>query len=370
MSKVLITGGAGFIGSHLAHELLQSGHQVRVLDILSPQVHGPDGTGIHPNSDVELMVGDIRNPHDVKRAISGRDVVYHMASAIGIGQSMYNIAEYTSINCLGTAVLLEAIVANPIERLILTSSMTVYGEGLYRGRDGLTVHGAARRSEQFAQGHWNVLSEDGEELLPIATPEETPLAPASVYAQGKQCQEQLCQIASAAYRIPSVILRFFNVYGPRQSLANPYAGVLAVFAERYRRGNCPVLYEDGRQTRDFVHVRDVARACRMALESPHAVGEVLNIGSGRPVTIREAALELASVLGCEHLTADVTYRHRSGDVRHCFADISKARRVLGFEPRIPFRDGLNQIAEWLATQRGEAPVPDAAGELLERGLLL
>ena len=365
---ILITGGAGFIGSHLADELLRHGHRVRALDNLSAQVHGD--TARRPpylSADVELVRGDVRDPAAVRRALQGIDAVYHFAAAVGVGQSMYEVAEYTSTNNLGTAVLLEALVSRPVERLVVASSMSLYGEGLYRNAAGGEVTSAERTLEQLRRGDWEPRDDEGVELTPVATPEHKPPVLASVYALSKFDQERLCLMIGRAYDIPTVALRFFNVFGTRQSLSNPYTGVLAIFASRLLNGNRPLIFEDGLQQRDFVSVRDVAQACRLALTAPAAVGRALNVGSGRAYTVLQVAELLGGVLGTP-VEADVCGKYRVGDIRHCFADISGARAVLGFEPRVPLEDGIVELAEWLQDQVADDRVDEASAQLAARGL--
>ncbi|HWO26668.1 MAG TPA: NAD-dependent epimerase/dehydratase family protein [Kofleriaceae bacterium] len=376
--RALITGGAGFIGSHLADELLQGGYRVRALDVLLPQVHGAER--LRPSylaADVELIQGDLRDPAAVRRALADVDVVYHLAARVGVGQSMYEIAEYTAVNNLGTATLLEALIERlierpaerPIERLIVASSMSIYGEGLYRDDTGRTYDQVSRSQEQLVAGHWEPRSPEGRSLDPVPTPETKAPGIASVYALSKWDQERLCLMTGAAYRIPTVALRFFNVYGPRQALSNPYTGVLAIFAARLLNGNAPLVFEDGRQQRDFVHVRDVARACRLALEVPEAAGGVFNIGSGRALAIHEVAERMAEVLGSDR-EPQITYQYRVGDIRHCTAAIERARHILGYEPSIDFDRGLAELAGWLASQRPIDRVDTMRAELSQRGLAL
>jgi dTDP-L-rhamnose 4-epimerase len=366
---ILITGGAGFIGSHLADQLIERGHRVRVLDCLLPQVHGegqrrPDY--LHP--EVELQVGDVRDPEAVRQALEGVDAVYHFAAAVGVGQSMYEIAHYTAVNNLGTAVLLEALMKRPVQRLVVASSMSVYGEGLFRAPDGRLVSGGDRGREQLQAGQWELVAPEGGTLVPLPTPETKPPALSSVYALSKYDQERLCLITGRAYGIPTVALRFFNVYGPRQALSNPYTGVLAIFASRLLNDKQPLIFEDGLQQRDFVSVHDVARACRLALETPEVAGGVFNVGSGQAITVREVAAHVAEVLGKPHLRPEVTGRYRMGDVRHCFADISLARKVLGYEPQVSFHQGLGELAGWLRGQVATDRVDEARAELERRGL--
>jgi dTDP-L-rhamnose 4-epimerase len=366
--QILITGGAGFIGSHLADELLRHGHRVRVLDNLSEQVHGPDAVRpAYLNPDVDLIEGDTRDAAAVRRALQGIEAVYHFAAAVGVGQSMYEVAEYTSINNLGTAVLLEALINQPVKRLVVASSMSIYGEGLYASADGRIVAGTERALEQLRAADWEVRNERGELLTPIPTTEHKVPTLASVYALSKFDQERLCLMIGRAYGIPTVALRFFNVFGTRQSLSNPYTGVLAIFASRLLNGNRPLIFEDGLQKRDFVSVYDVAQACRLALEVDAAAGLAINVGSGRSYTVAEVAELLGGVLG-KRVEPDICGKYRVGDIRHCYADISLARRVLGYEPRVTLEDGIVELAEWLEGQVADDRVAEASAQLAARGL--
>ncbi|HEX6533332.1 MAG TPA: NAD-dependent epimerase/dehydratase family protein [Gemmatimonadaceae bacterium] len=369
MGQILITGGAGFIGSHLADALLERGHRVRALDNLSEQVHGdgrrrPD----YLDPEVELLVGDVRDPMAVRRALRGVDAVFHLAAAVGVGQSMYEITHYTDVNNRGTAVLLEALIDRPVERLVVASSMSIYGEGLYRDADGAPVTDAERSLAQLRTGRWEPEDAAGRSLAPVPTPETKPPSLASVYALSKFDQERLCLMIGRAYDIPTVALRFFNVFGPRQALSNPYTGVLAIFAARLLNEHRPAVFEDGLQRRDFVSVRDVARACVRALEVKEAAGQVFNIGSGRNYTIVDVAERIARVLGKDYIAPDVTGKYRVGDIRHCFADIARARDVLGYAPTITLENGLEGLAEWLAGQVAQDRVAQASAELAARGL--
>jgi dTDP-L-rhamnose 4-epimerase len=366
--RILLTGGAGFIGSYVADELLAHGYTVRILDSLIAQVHGPERRRpSYLSRHVELIEGDVRDPAAVARALRGVDAVYHLAARVGVGQSMYELAEYTTVNNFGTAVLLEGLIAHPVQRLIVASSMSIYGEGLYRDRHERLYEHVQRRPEQLARADWEPRDSEGSELVPVATPESKAPSLASVYALSKYDQERMCLMVGSAYQIPTVALRFFNVYGPRQALSNPYTGVLAIFAARYLNHKPPLIFEDGRQRRDFVHVRDVAAACLLALEVPGAAGGVFNIASGEPRTIREIADRTAVALGSQ-LEPQLTGQYRVGDIRHCLADLSLARRVLGFSPRVDFTTGLAELADWLATQTAIDQVDHMRGQLIERGL--
>jgi dTDP-L-rhamnose 4-epimerase len=370
-NQVLITGGAGFIGSHVADELLTHGYRVRALDCLSPQVHGLRSTRPdYLDPAVDCFTGDVRDPDAVHRALDGVDAVVHLAAAVGVGQSMYEIAQYTQVNNLGTAVLLEALIRRPVSRLIVASSMSIYGEGAYRLPGGEPAAPQQRGLRQLRHGQWELRDANGQPLEPLATPESKPPQPSSVYALSKYDQEQLCLIVGEAYGIPAVALRFFNVYGPRQALANPYTGVLAIFAARCLSGRPPLIFEDGRQQRDFVHVRDVARACRLALEAPQAAGHAINVGSGRPMTILRVARHVAEVLGRGDLEPQISGKYRVGDIRHCFADISLAERLLGYKPCVSFQDGLLELAAWLEHQAPADRSAVASSELAARGLVV
>jgi dTDP-L-rhamnose 4-epimerase len=369
---VLVTGGAGFIGSHLANSLAESGCRVRVVDALAAQVHGEEpGFPHHLHADIERLEGDIRDRDTLEAALADVTHVCHLAAAVGVGQSMYEIEHYVDVNNRGTAMLLEALIEHPVQRLVVASSMSVYGEGLYRrqsdGDDFKYFEPPLRSREQLSRGRWE-LEAGGEVLEPVATPETKHVVPASVYALSKYDQEQLCLMFGAAYDVPTVALRFFNAYGPYQSLSNPYTGVLAIFASRCLNENSPLIFEDGMQRRDFVSVRDVARACRLALTT-QAVGEVFNIGSGEPRTVLEVA---NSVIEAVHARVEpmVTGKYRCGDIRHCFADIGKAQRLLGYTPQVRFEAGLQELAEWLAGTSAHDNFMHASAELDRRGLTL
>jgi dTDP-L-rhamnose 4-epimerase len=362
LKTVLITGGAGFIGSHVCDALLEREYRVRILDSLVEQVHGAVERPPYLPEDVELIVGDVRERALVREALDGADAVIHFAARVGVGQSMYELDEYVSANTHGTAVLLEAMLDKPVEKLLVASSMSIYGEGRYE-----PVEAVERRREDLEARRWEPVGPHGEPVEPRPTPEDEACANSSVYALTKYDQERLCLVYGAAYEVPTVALRFFNVYGPRQALSNPYTGVLAIFASRLMNRRRPLVYEDGEQRRDFVNVRDVANACVLALERDGADGLAVNIGSGRSVTVNEIAAALARVLRID-LEPEVTGTFRAGDIRHCFADISRARDLLGFRPQVELEDGLRELAAWLETQTAEDRVDDAAAELASRGL--
>jgi dTDP-L-rhamnose 4-epimerase len=371
MKQILITGGAGFIGSHVSNELLSYGYKVRVLDSLVAQVHGQGmRRPAYLSADAELAVGDVRDPDAVRRSLYGVDAVIHLAALVGVGQSMYQFASYTSVNSGGTAVLLEALSQRPVERLLVASSMSIYGEGLYRDEEGNRRSAPERTLEQLKRSDWEMRDERGRLLIPAPTPEDKPPALASVYALSKFDQEQMCLMLGRAYGIPAVALRFFNTYGPYQALSNPYTGVLSNFASRVLNGNRPLIFEDGEQKRDFVSVYDVARACRLAIETPAAAGQAFNISSGSPLSVREAAERTVRALGRPDIKPLITGNYRAGDIRHCFADISLARRVMGWEPTVTLEQGLADLASWLEGQAAVDRGVEARQELAARGLMV
>lgn len=369
--RILVTGGAGFIGSHIVDALVQRGHDVTVYDNLDPQVHGNErGRPDYLNPDVRLIVGDVCDRDALKAAIQGKDVIYHQAAAVGVGQSMYDILRYTQINTMGAATLLD-IIANEehsVRKMIVASSMSIYGEGQYRCATHGVVYPKLRPVEQFEQHDWEVrCPRCGEPVEREGTDEEKPLFPTSVYAVNKRDHEEMFLSVGRAYNIPTVALRYFNVYGPRQALSNPYTGVAAIFSSRLLNGNAPLIYEDGLQSRDFTHVSDIVQANLLALEKDEANYEVFNVGTGRSLTIRDMADALAEHLGVE-VEPEIANKFREGDIRHCYADISKARRLLGYEPQMRFEDGVAELVEWVRHQKAEDNVAKAASELERRGL--
>jgi dTDP-L-rhamnose 4-epimerase len=369
--RVLITGGAGFIGSHLADRLLAEGHEVRALDNLDPQVHATGERPDYLDAAVDLHVGDVRDHEAVGRALDGIDAVYHFAAAVGVGQSMYEIERYTSVNAIGAAVVLEEVLGrrDAIRKLVVASSMSIYGEGQYgnprTGEAGIAP--GIRPESQLAAKQWDVLGEDGGPLEPEPTAETKPLRPTSVYAVNKRDHEELFLSVGAAYGIPTVALRFFNVYGERQALSNPYTGVAAIFSSRLLNDNRPVVFEDGRQTRDFIDVRDLVRGCALALSTDGADGRTLNLGTGRATSVVEVAHTIAGGLGKE-LEPEIVEQYRAGDIRHCFADTRLAEERLGFRSEIVFEDGMRDLLAWLEGQEAVDAVDAAREALVARGL--
>ncbi|MDX6653219.1 MAG: dTDP-L-rhamnose 4-epimerase [Solirubrobacterales bacterium] len=371
--KVLITGGAGFIGSHLVDRLLDSGREVRVLDSVEPQVHG-SGAGIR-NPGAEYLDGTVLDRDAVDRALDGVESVVHLAAQVGVGQSAYEIYRYVNENCTGTAVLLERLaeVRDRISSLVVASSMSIYGEGRYAcdgcGGDDVPVR---RSREQLEARDWEPLcAVCGARPRPLPTPETKRIESDSIYATTKRDQEELCLIFGRGFGIRSVALRLFNVYGTRQSLSNPYTGVAAIFASRLLNGSAPTVYEDGLQSRDFVHVSDIARAFELALERDDVGDVALNVGTGNQVTVLDVAHVLARELGVD-LEPEIVNKFRQGDIRHCFGDITAIREQLGYEPSVSFDEGMAELTGWLKETAPEAEdrTKAAAGELESRGLIV
>ena len=371
MSKqALITGGAGFVGSHLADGLLREGHRVRILDELTPQVH-PGGRPEYLSNDVELIAGDVRDPNRLREALFGVDVVFHFAAAVGVGQSMYEISRYMSINAQGTAELLQAILdmKAPPEKIVVASSMSLYGEGRYVCDEcNQTATPPARSIDQLRSAQWEMHCNTCSSILrPVPTDEIKPSEINSIYALSKRDQEELCLMYGRTYGLPVTALRFFNIYGTRQALSNPYTGVAAVFASRMLNHKQPLIFEDGEQMRDFVHVSDVVRANMLAMDRAESNGHVINIGCGQPITIRQVAEKLARALGKDALPV-ITNKYRAGDIRHCYADISKARQLLSYEPQMTHEAGFQELAEWLRGQAAEDNAETMLRELNAFGL--
>jgi dTDP-L-rhamnose 4-epimerase len=343
--RTLVTGGAGFIGTHLVRELVARGDEVVVLDSLEEQVHG----GREPDlpESVRLIVGNVGDVACADRALAGVDRVVHLAAAVGVGQSMYEIARYTERNTMQTAIFLERLVAQrPLPaRLVVASSMSIYGEGEYECPEHGRVAPAPRPEEQLLARQWELACPScGAELAPVGTREDKALIPTSIYAITKRDHEELSLVTGAAYGIPTVALRFFNVYGPGQALSNPYTGVAAIFASRLLNGRPPVIFEDGEQSRDFIHVSDIVRAIGLALESERAAGHAVNLGTGRPSTVAQIAQALSA-----GLQADIepvrNGQYRAGDIRHCVADPRRARELLGFEAATTLEEGMRALLE-------------------------
>lgn len=368
--QILITGGAGFVGSHLADGLLRAGHSVRLLDDLTPQVH-PSGRPSYLSKDVELIPGDVRDPNRLREVLAGVDVIFHFAACVGVGQSMYEISRYMSVNTQGTAELLQALLDSraPLQKLIVASSMSIYGEGRYVCSGcGAAAAPPVRSIAQLRRGEWDLRCETcGGILLPQPTDESKPSELNSVYALSKRDQEELCLIYGRTYGLAVTALRFFNIYGTRQALSNPYTGVAAIFASRLLNGQPPLVFEDGEQMRDFVSVHDIVRANMLAMERPESDDQIINIGCGAPIRIRQVAEILARSLGSS-IEPVITRKYRAGDIRHCYADISRARTLLGYEPQVTHEEGFRELAEWLRSQKAVDKAETMLKELSAYGL--
>ncbi len=374
MSKhILVTGGAGFIGSHIVDELIKRGHQVRVFDSLSEQVHGPHAPKPdYLNSNAEFVQGDVRDRDTLKKALAGIQIVFHKAAAVGVGQSMYQIRHYMDVNAVGGATLLD-ILANEkhsVEKLIVASSMSCYGEGKYRCTLCGHVYPKLRSDEQLAKGDWDVHCPNcNKPVVPSPTDETKPFMPMSIYAIGKRDHEEMFLAFGIAYGIPAVALRYFNVYGDRQALSNPYTGVAAIFSSRILNNNSPVIYEDGQQSRDFIHVSDIVQANMLAMEKKEANNEMFNVGSGNPQPIAYVADVLIEKLGKKgKVKSEIVSKFRKGDIRHCYADTTKIRTKLGWTPKVKFEDGMVALTKWVAKQTAQDGFEKAKKELEQRGL--
>jgi len=370
--KVLITGGAGFIGARLATRLLNQGHAVRILDNLHPQVHGTNAAPpawMIDNCDVR--VASITDAHAVRDAVREVDTIVHLAAETGPAQSMYEIERYTANNIGGTSVLLQAILEHrdKIRRLVVASSRAIYGEGKYRCFDDGVVYPDPRQDERLLRGRWEpVCPSCGQDVVSIATDEGSLPKPTSIYAVNKLGQEQMFLVTGTAYSIPTISLRYQNVYGPGQSLTNPYIGVLAIFSARIKAQSDIQIYEDGQESRDFVHVDDVVEATLLAILSDRPGAEVYNVGCGQPVSLKAVAEKLAQAMG-QSVPIEVSGRYRVGDIRHCYADLTRITRDLHYRPRITLDEGLMDLAHWVQTQESFTNDLDkATSELNKAGL--
>ena len=371
--KVLVTGGAGFIGSHLVDTLVNEGHHVRVYDNLEPQVHGVDQKQPqYLNQEAQYVWGDIRDRESLRKAFEDIEVVFHKAAAVGVGQSMYEIRKYVEVNTLGGANLLDILAKekHKVQKVIVASSMSIYGEGKYTCEDCGDVFPQLRPQQQLENRDWEMKCPTcGKNVKPVSTDEDKPLYPTSIYAITKRDHEEMFLSVGRAYNIPTVALRYFNVYGPRQALSNPYTGVLAIFSGRILNKHAPVIFEDGLQSRDFIHVSDIVRANLLAMKNDEANYGVFNVGTGQPRTVLEIANVLIDKLGFDG-KPEIVNKFRAGDIRHCYADISKIRDKLGFVPNVKFDDGITNLLVWLKTQAAEDSFDESRNELEAKGLII
>jgi len=368
--KILVTGGMGFVGSHLVDALVREGHAVRVFDSLEDQVHHgkkPD----YLNKEAEYIVANVADRNKLKRAVKNIDIIFHEAAAVGVGQSMYKISKYVEDNTFGTANLLDILVneKNKVRKLIVASSMSIYGEGSYRCRKCGEAYPEFRSALQLKQKKWGMLCPHcNEEIKPSPTKENKQLFPTSIYAMSKRHQEEMCLLVGKTYNIPTVALRYFNVYGPRQSLSNPYTGVCAIFASRIKNNHPPIVYEDGFQSRDFINVKDVVGANLLVMKDKRADYQYFNVGTGKPTTILEIA-DLLIKLYKKDLQPEITNTYRKGDIRHCYADNSKLTN-LGFKLNVNFENGMKELIEWQKQNKADDKVALAQKELHKKGLVV
>lgn len=372
MKKILVTGGAGFIGSFIVDSLIEQGNEVRIFDNLDPQVHPEGSKPVYLNKDAEFVYGDMRDLDAVNKVIKDVEQVYHMAAAVGVGQSMYQIAKYVDVNTGGTANLLDALtnIKNKVEKVIVAASMSSYGEGRYRCKEHGIINPPLRPESQMQKGDWEMhCPHCGQIMQTIPTDEEKPQICNSIYALTKKDQEEMVIMWGKAYSIPAVALRFFNVFGPRQSLSNPYTGVCAIFMSRIKNSNPPVIYEDGLQTRDFISVKDIARACVMSMNDSRADYQVFNVGAGKATSVKDVAVTLAKIYG-KDIYPNITGAFRKGDVRHCISDPSRIEKTIGFKVSEPFDKGMRELVAWTETTSAEDLFETAASELAGKGLIV
>ena len=368
--RILITGGAGFIGSFLSDKLLTLGYRVRIFDNLEPQIHR-GSTPEYLNPGVEFIRGDVRDYALLANALEDVDIIFHLASRVGVGQSNYQMKAYTDANIGCMANLLDIVINRklPVQKIIMTASMTAYGEGNYICALCCIIKPPIRTKQQFIKNQWDPVCPSCAGTIAAAqTSEEASLDAGSIYALTKHTQEEMLMLVGKMYRIPVISLRCFNVYGPRQSLSNPYTGVAAIFISRLKNNKRPVVYEDGEQTRDFVSVHDVVDALVAAMIKDSANYKACNIGSGKPTKIRDIATILAKILN-KDIEAKITGEYRSNDIRHCFADIRRAHRLLGWKPRISLKTGLAELIKWSQDQRADDDFEQSEKELRDKNLL-
>lgn len=369
MSQILVTGGAGFIGSHLVDALVAEGHSVTILDNLEEQVHAgkePD----YLNKEAEFIKGDVRSKDDLRKALEGAEVLFHEAAAVGVGQSMYMIEDYMDKNTMATSTLMDLLVTeeHTLKKVVVASSMSIYGEGTYECPDHGIIYPELRPLTQLKEHEWEMKCPDcGKEVSPVPTREDKPIRPTSIYALSKRDQEELCLITGYSYGIPTVALRYFNVYGARQSLSNPYTGVCAIFSSNLKNDNAPIIFEDGAQSRDFLSVKDIVQANLLAMKKKKADYQAFNVGSGKPTTVLQIADMLNELYG-KDIEPEIQNKYRIGDIRHCYSDISKIQKI-GYKPSVEIKDGFRDLVEWGKTVDAKDKSKQAAKELIDRKLV-
>ncbi|MBR9699250.1 SDR family NAD(P)-dependent oxidoreductase [Candidatus Woesearchaeota archaeon] len=370
--NILVTGGAGFIGSFLTDKLIEKGHTVRIFDNLDPQVHLKGNPPNYLNKGAEFIKGDIRNKEELEKALKGIDAIYHMAAKVGIAQSNYEVEEFIDVNCRGTANLFNLIINNKLKmkKIFIPGSNTSYGEGMYHCKAcDEDFHAEVRPVAQLEKKEWGVKCPGcGKDTKPVPIKEDAHLKCNSIYSITKKFQEETVMMLGKMYSIPITVMRFFNVYGARQSINNPYSGVSAIFLSRLKSDNVPLIYEDGLQTRDFVSVHDVIDAALLSLTDKKTDYEIFNIGSRNPVSM----CDLAAILA-KHLKKDIkpmiSGKFRKGDIRNCYGDISKAEKVLGYRPKVSFEEGIKEAIGWSETEESVDKFDKADKELKEKGLV-
>lgn len=369
MKKILVTGGAGFIGSFLVDKLIDLGHQVTIFDNLEDQVHN----GKKPkylNKKAKFIQGDVRDYKSFEKALKNQEIIFHLAARVGVGQSNYEIASYTEVNIDGMANLLDIVVNKklPIQKIVMTASMTSYGEGDCLCDSHGTVQPKLRPEKQMKKYDWNLYCPHCDAVVrPSPTKERSYFNNNSIYALTKNVQEEMLMIVGKMYNIPVTSLRCFNVYGPRQSLSNPYTGVSAIFISRLKNNNTPVVYEDGMQSRDFISVHDVVDALVLAMEKRKADYQIFNMGSGIQTSIKDIATTLATLLK-KNITPKITGEFRINDIRHCFADNSKIKKELGWKVKVTLKKGLQELIEWSEKEEAVDTFEKAEAELKQKKL--
>ena len=374
MKNILITGGAGFIGSRLCEKLYDKGYNITILDNLSEQIHGTEESSLFKKikGKCTFIKGDVRNKEDWKIAIKGQEIIVHLAAETGTGQSMYEVEKYNAVNIMGTAYLLEILANSPhsVKKMIIASSRAIYGEGKYNCEIHGTQYPLQRKEKDMEKREFTPKCNVCDlELNLLATDEKSKIHPSSIYGINKQQQEQMVMLMGESVGIPSVAFRYQNVYGPGQSLSNPYTGILSIFSTRILNGNNLDIYEDGLESRDFVFIDDVVDATILGIEKEQANGEVFNVGSGVATTVIEVAESLKKFFD-SNISISISGKYRLGDIRHNYADLKKAKNLLGFTPKYNFQKGISEFVNWVKTQEiMEDKYEKSVQELKDKGLM-
>ena len=374
MKNILITGGSGFIGSRLCEKLYARGYSITILDNLSEQIHGTTESSLFKmiKGKCTFIKGDVRNKEDWKKVIGGQDIIVHLAAETGTGQSMYEIEKYNDVNIMGTAHLLEILASteHSVKKMIVASSRAIYGEGKYNCKIHGDQYPLRRKEIDMERAEFNPKCEIcNVELNLLATDEKSKINPSSIYGINKQQQEQMVMLMGDSLGIPSVAFRYQNVYGPGQSLSNPYTGILSIFSTRILNGNNLEIYEDGLESRDFVFIDDVVDATILGIEKEEANGEIFNVGSGVATTVMEVANSLKKFYNSE-INISISGKYRLGDIRHNYADLNKAKNLLGFTPKYNFQKGISEFVSWVKTQEVmEDKYEKSIQELKDKGLI-